>query len=259
MTPRELLADIIARHGGRDRWRQLKFVDVSFDAGGLAFALRGLDPTLLRNVNARFLPHATAAKFADFPRRGSIGICAPDRVRILDEKSTIVLDRSNPRARFSALSRQLRWDEGDLLYFAGYAMWSYVCFPFCLARPGVEACRAAPWGGAGWRLDVRFPANFATHSQLQSFYFDETLRLQLHTYCAEVIGPYARASHQCFDYGTSAGFSLSRRRRVTPRLWGSLFLSAPTLVWIDIASVEYVTGGSEAGFEHVDIGEDLET
>jgi hypothetical protein len=239
MNPHELLIDVMSRHGGHDRWQGVERIDVHFSTGGLAFASRGLGASPLRHVCARLSPHRFEAELSNFGADGIEGRVSSDHVRLLAREQTPLLERSNPRDRFSFLARQFRWDHGDLCYFAAYAMWNYVCFPFCLSLPDVQLLSASPWRRSGWRLDVHFPDSIPTHSRFQQFYFDARLQLVLHAYCADVIGRYARAIHRCYDYRESDGFALSRRRRVTPRVAGDVGLAAPTLVWIEIEGVHY--------------------
>jgi hypothetical protein len=239
---------VMSRHGGHDRWQGVERIDVRFSTGGLAFASRGLGSRPLRHVRVCLSPHRFEAEFSNLGSDGIEGTVSPDHVRLLAREQTTLLDRHNPRERFSFLARQFRWDHGDLCYFAAYAMWNYVCFPFCLSLPDVQLLSASPWRRAGWRLEVRFPDSIPTHSRFQQFYFDARLELVLHAYRADVIGRYARAMHWCYDYRESDGFALSRRRRVTPRILGDVGLSGPTLVWIEIERVQYqVANGRTVG------------
>lgn len=248
MSPYELVMNVMRRHGGHDRWQGVERIEVDFSTGGLAFASRGLGARPLRRVRACLSPRRFEAEFSDFGADRIEGRISTDHLRLLTREQTPLLERRNPRERFSFLARQFRWDQGDLCYFAAYAMWNYVCFPFCLSLPDVELISASPWRGSGWRLDVHFPDSIPTHCRFQQFYFNARLELDLHAYRADVIGRYARAIHRCYDYRESDGFALSRRRRVTPRVLGDVGLAGPTLVWIEIAHVHYqVASGGITG------------
>lgn len=239
MNPHELFTDVMSRHGGHDRWQGTERIDVHFSTGGLAFASRGLGARPLQHACARLSPHCFEAELSNAGADGFEARVSRDHVRLLARDHTPLLERHDPRGRFSFLARQFRWDQGDLCYFAAYAMWNYVCFPFCLSLPDVQLLSASPWRRSGWRLDVHFPDSIPTHSRFQQFYFNARLELVLHAYRADVIGRYARAIHRCYDYRESDGFALSRRRRVTPRVLGDVGLSGPTLVWIQIEGVHY--------------------
>src|SRR3546814_15162215 len=72
------------------------------------------------------------------------------------------------------------------MYFASYAMWSYLTAPFSLALPGVQLWDIDPIeeNGETWRgLRAVMPEGIATHSRAQEFYFgaDGLLRRQDYT------------------------------------------------------------------------------
>jgi hypothetical protein len=242
MTEGEFIGDVIAAHGGRSRWDRVGHVDVEFSAGGYAFASRQLDPALLRGVVGRFDAHIPAARVDAFGPRRVRGEFANGGVRLRGRDGEVLIDRPQARNRFGDVMRQVRWDEGDLFYFASYAMWNYLCFPFLLGTNALRRARVRPWRAAGWRLDAEFAAEFPTHSRRQAFYFDSSLRLIRHAYSADVIGPYARAIHHCANYVCTDGIWLARRRLVLPRLWGASSLPLPTLVRIEIANIKYGAG-----------------
>jgi hypothetical protein len=105
-------------------------------------------------------------------------------------------------------NRALWWDHLDLLYFAGYALWNYLCAPFLFAKPGFVAEEIEPWDEQNeqWRrLRVTFPLTVPTRCREQVFYFDARTLLRRVDYTAEVVGSWARAAHYCFDHKTFAG------------------------------------------------------
>ena len=86
------------------------------------------------------------------------------------------LEREDRARPLPAPARQFRWDDLDLLYFAGYALWGYVNAPFMLRRPGFGVEEAEPWheDGETWRaLRVRFPDDVPAHSREQTYYFGD--------------------------------------------------------------------------------------
>ena len=98
-------------------------------------------------------------------------------------------ERFNPRESFKGHVLDPPWDNLQLAYFAGYAMWNYLNTPFLFALPGVETEELQPWqenGGAWRRLKVTFPASIATHSAEQTFYFDQQGHLKRHDYAVDI-------------------------------------------------------------------------
>lgn len=169
------------------------------------------------------------------------------RVRHETSGGERLASRDDPRAAFSGASglrRNLRWDVLDTAYFAGYAMWNYLTTPLLLAREEVEVSEGDPLesNGERWRrLDARFGHGIETHSERQSFYFDDRGLLRRHDYAATVVSRLARASHFCAEHRAFDGLVLPTRRRVYPRLLGRA-LRAPTVVWIEIDAIEVVDG-----------------
>lgn len=59
--------------------------------------------------------------------------------------------------------------------FNGYALWTYLTTPFLMTLPGFTVAEINPIEDNGERwfgLQAHFPDRFASHSQLQEFYFD---------------------------------------------------------------------------------------
>jgi hypothetical protein len=139
-------------------------------------------------------------------------------VRIERHDGEVLSSRQEARAAFfgrAGLRRNLRWDPLDSVYFAGYAMWNYLTFPYLLTRDGVEVSDGDTWpeGGETWRrLDASFPPDIDTHSRRQTFYVDAGGRLRRHDYVPEVIGRWARSAHYCADHVQAGGLLFPTRR-----------------------------------------------
>ncbi len=118
-------------------------------------------------------------------------------------------ERRNARSAFRDLRHKLWWDRLDILYFATYAMWTYVSTPFVFAREDYLVSELDPWveNGEHWRrLAVTFPEHVHTHSREQVFYIDEDGLIRRHDYTAEPIGGWAKAAHYCHDHRPSTGW-----------------------------------------------------
>lgn len=186
---------------------------------GLAFAMkhkRGALADLTGTVSTSE-PHVV---LDPYPVKGQRGVLSGETVRIESESGETITQRSNPRAAFRSLRRQLWWDHLDLCYFAGYALWGYVNAPFILARPDFEVQEIDPWteNGERWQgLEVAFPATVPAHSRVQRYYFDDRGLLRRNDYTAEVFGNWAKATHYCFDHRELGGLVVPTRRRAMPR------------------------------------------
>lgn len=232
--PTSLLQEVLEAHGGLARWSQLRAVRARLAFGGLAFALRWNRAGARERV-ATILPHRAQVVFEDFPGPGYHATFTPERVWIADAHGGIRSERASPRDAFASWRRALWWDDLDLLYFSGYATWNYFTHPFLLAAPGVECAEREPCteGGQRWRrLEARFSSGFPTHSPVQMFYYDESLRLRRHDYTATVFASWAAAAHYSYDHVTVQGIPFPARRRVVPRGRSGAARRGPTLVWI---------------------------
>ena len=215
-----LLEKAIEAHGGRDAWHGREQFELEASVGGLAWPLRTRRrPGFFRG---RVRTAEPSMEVLDYPRPGQRGVFEPDRVWI-DGGA----ERRDPRASFRRFSRQLHWDDLDLLYFAGYAWWNYMAFPFLLDRPAFEVREEE-----GRRLRVRFPDGFPAHCREQVFYLDEQHRLVRNDYTAEVFGPWAKAKHLSGEHRRFDGLLVPTRRRVYMR--GTRF---PVIISLDVRSV----------------------
>jgi hypothetical protein len=227
-----LLDEALAANGGLERWAAVAVVEAGLQFEGLAFAMRwNRRGRRHRRVAAR--AHVPETRFDDYPRPGDAGRFTAGRVELLDSAGGVRRARDRPREAFRSVRRALWWDDLDLLYFAGYAVWNYLTAPFLLARPGVRTTEAGTWTERGetWRrLEVSFPPDIPTHSSKQVYYFDADLRVRRLDYTAEVFARWADAAHYCDDHHTVDGITIPTRRLVVPRDARGHSRSGPALV-----------------------------
>jgi hypothetical protein len=168
-------------------------------------------------------------------------------VRIERHDGEVLSSRVEARAAFfgrAGVRRNFRWDPLDSVYFAGYAMWNYLTFPYLLTREGVEVSEGDTWqeGGETWRrLDANFPPDIETHSRRQTYYVDADGRLRRHDYVAEVIGRWARSAHYCADHVQAGGLLFPTRRRVLLVGPGNRSLPFPTTVSLQLTDMRVET------------------
>ena len=233
----ELVQRAIDAHGGSDLWESADEITLELSAGGLAFATK-FQGSAVRATNVRISTRAQRVVFEEFPREGRRGILEPDgSVRIETNSGEVLANRSDPRGAFGDARHRLWWDRMDILYFATYAIWTYVCSPFVFAGEGYELSELGPWSEEGeqWeRLAVRFPASVQTHSPQQVFYIDQQGLIRRHDDTAEVLSDRAKAAHYSMDFETFDGLVLPTRRRVYPRKPDNQRRAHPRLVWIDV-------------------------
>ncbi len=238
-----LLDDAIEAHGGRGRWRKVGEISAHVRSGGLLMRMKGK----ASNYDDYGLTVETGgqrASFEPYPSEGRSGVFAGDDVQLLASDGTVIEERSGARDAFSGLSglrRNLRWDDLDALYFAGYAMWNYLNIPFLFDEPGFETEEGEPMEveGETWRrLDVTFPEGVHTHCRDQSLYFDSLGLLRRHDYSPDVVASFANAAHLCEQHREVDGIVFPTSRKVLPKGVSGRPMRGPTVVWIELDSME---------------------
>jgi hypothetical protein len=233
----ELVEQAIAAHGGIEMWEGADEVSVQLSSGGLAFASK-LQGSAVRDVRARISTSGQHVIFEPYPAAGQRGVLEQGgRVRIETDAGELVEERGNARGAFHDLRHKLWWDRLDILYFATYAMWTYVSTPFVFAREDYAVRELDPWmedGERRRRIAVTFPEHVHTHSREQVFHLDANGLIRRHDYTAEPIGGWAKAAHYCHDHRTFDGLVVPTRRRVYPRRRNDHRRAGPLLVWIDV-------------------------
>jgi hypothetical protein len=163
-------------------------------------------------------------------------------VAIETSDGSLVEERFQPRDSFQGHHLDTPWDRLHVAYFAGYAMWTYLNTPFLLAMEGVEAEEIQPWqeNGETWRrLKVTFPQNIATHSTVQTFFFDAAGLLKRHDYDVEV-SDASPGAHYVYQYKEFSGILVPTKRRVLGRRPDGTSIPDSLIVSIDLSEVEFI-------------------
>jgi hypothetical protein len=238
-----LLDEVIDAAGGRQRWRGVKGVSAHVKSGGLLMRLKG-KADRFHDYGVSVTREGQRAVFEPYPRPGTSGVFDAGSVRIEGAEGTVVAERGDARRAFfgvSGLRRDVRWDDLDALYFAGYALWNYLNTPFLLEQPGFEVSEGATLvaDGESWRrLDVVFPEGIHTHCLEQTLYFDSRGLLRRHDYHPDVVSSHANAAHLCDEHREFGGLVFPTRRRVVPKGLRGRPLRGPTIVSLELDSLE---------------------
>ncbi|WP_127509703.1 hypothetical protein [Actinoplanes solisilvae] len=236
----DLLDMVLRAHGGAQRWQRATAIRANAQVGGLALPTRGqgdtfADAHLALDVQRQ---HVT---FANFTGPGRLGMYTPHQVAIQDADGTVRGRRDEPRASFEGLGPKSTWDQLQALYFGGYALWNYLTAPYLLTFPGVQTEEVEPWSEKGeqWRrLRVTFPADIATHSTEQTFYYDESGLLRRHDYRVDIQGRSpALAAHYTEAHRTVSGLVFPTHRFVVPVAEDNTSLPGPVILAIDLPEI----------------------
>lgn len=228
----------IEAHGGLQRWRRFEQVTADLIQGGALWSLKGQPETIQQTTVTVGLRKewASHAPFGADRRRSRF---EPGRVALEAADGTVLEELLNPRQSFSGHTLQTPWTDLQLAYFAGCAMWTYLNTPFLLAWPGVETEEMEPLrtGDGSWRrLAVRFPKDIATHSAVQTLYFNSDGLLKRHDYDVEIAGNTPGA-HPIEDYVEISGIRFPTRRRIFARQPDGSFNTEPLVVSIDLSNI----------------------
>jgi hypothetical protein len=229
----------IDAHGGLDRWSQLKTVSARLLQGGVLWGLKGKDG-ILNDVHVTADLRTEWASHRPFTKPNRYTSFQPGRVAI-ETTDEIVEERLNPREFLKGHVLETHWDNLQLAYFAGYAIWTYLNTPFLFALPGVATEEIEPWqeDGETWRrLKVTFPGSIATHSAEQTFYFDQNGLLKRHDYDVDIMGGTS-AAHYLSELEEVSGIKLPTKHRIFGRQPDGKAVPTPLVVSIDLSEVEF--------------------
>ncbi|AIO72981.1 hypothetical protein [Burkholderia multivorans] len=229
---------VIDAHGGLAQWRNFRQVSARLVQGGALWGLKGfagvLDETTVTVATDRqWASHAPVGALA--ARSEFTG----DRVALLDSAGRVLAEREDPRGSFDGHALETRWDELQLAFFAGCAMWTYLNVPFVLAWDGVRCDDDGVWEEQGetWRrIRVHYPDALEVFSKTQTIYVGPDGLLRRLDYDVEIAGNTPGA-HYVSDYTTVSGIRFPTKRRIYPRTPDGHALPEPLVVSIDLHDI----------------------
>ena len=236
----ELVDFAIDAAGGLDRFRGFRSVSAQLHHTGALWALEQREGVLTHSRVTVQL-HEQRVSHGPFAPTTHHSIYTPSRVEIRQQDGSLVEHLDAPRASFDGYEMATPWSNAQLSYFAGYTMWTYLTSPFLLRHPGVQIQEVAPWmvDGLPWRrLRVEFPSTLATHSAVQTFYFDVDGLLRRHDYEVDIQGRNS-AVRYISDYVQVQGIRMPTRFRIYPRMPENVALPEPLIVGVDLSDFRF--------------------
>ena len=163
-------------------------------------------------------------------------VWTPDRVSVERADGAILQSRDHHRQKLlTNASLEAPWDDLDLLYFRGYALWNYLMAPFYFTWPGFSTREVESHREAGQTLrvlEVTYPDGFPAHCKVQKYYYDNQYHLRRLDYAADVLNA-GLAVHYCFDEEMIDGLLFPMLRRAIGAPGGQAALSAPSAVLLN--------------------------
>jgi hypothetical protein len=238
MSMSELRDLVIDAHGGIERWNKVKAIEADMSITGAMWARKGW-PDALKAVHVTADTRTQWISYRPFISEGMCSVCTPDRTLIEAQDGKPSKDRKNPRAAFDGHTVETPWDDLNLAYFSGYAMWNYLNAPFIFALPGFKTEEIEPWHDNGEerrRLRVVFPDHIGTHCPEQIFHINGEGLMCRMDYSAAVTGG-APTAHHMSEHKEFSRIKIATKRRALRRKADGTAIPLPVFVAIDIANV----------------------
>src|SRR5882762_1033213 len=106
----------------------------------------------------------------DFPGQDKKFVFEPNCI-VMEKIDGTVINRDDPEASFAGQQGSTPWNDFDVIYFQGEALWAYGNTPFRYTREGfaTEEIPSIQVHGETWRrLRITFPDYMKSHTRRQS-------------------------------------------------------------------------------------------
>jgi hypothetical protein len=211
---KDLLNIAIEAHGGLQRWSRVKTVTVAASITGETWKVKG-KPNYLKNVIFAVETRRERVTM-DFPGQDKRSVFEPNRVEMQRRDGTVVATRDDPEASFQRQDQFTPWDDLDVAYFSGEALYAYINTPFLYTYEGFSSEEIAPIqvDGETWRrLKVTFPDTVKSHTKTQISCFGPDGLLRRHDYIVDILGGVPGLNYAS-SYRTVDGIVFPTTRRV---------------------------------------------
>ncbi|MCM8541434.1 MAG: hypothetical protein NE328_14300 [Lentisphaeraceae bacterium] len=208
MTSEELLKAVMRAHDPDGIWTSINFMKIRLRICGRILMTKLKNPSV-RELDIEVSTSKPWIKINSFPDQNSYGVLDGYQARIIS-KNTESCRTFNYPYKYKFL-----WDDLDLLFFLGYALWNYTTTPYIFQMPGFSIEKLSDLNGEH-RLSVHFPNDIPSHCQQQIFYFDEKYLQTRLDYTAEVFWGSARGRHYCEKVKDFGGLKVATNRYVYP-------------------------------------------
>jgi hypothetical protein len=228
----DLLDLAVAAHGGLDRWREVREIDLDLSIGGAIWFVKGC-PNVLNDISMRVSTgeQKVTTTYHDRDLRATF---TPSLVTL--ESAEGISRHEDPA---SAFDDDGPWNDVHVTYFSGEALWTYLNTPFIYTRDDFETEEIDPVDvdGERWRrLKVTFPPAVATHTREQISCFGPDGLLRRHDYTVDILGG-ATGLNFAAGYREAGGILFATSRRVYAYEGDYRLVPEPLLVSIDIRNL----------------------
>jgi hypothetical protein len=175
----------------------------------------------------------------DFPGQDKRAIFVPDRISIETEKGILIEARDDPEKSFAGQKRETPWDDIQVSYFVGEALWTYLNTPFLYTHEGfaTQEIASIQVESETWRrLQVTFPDNVKSHTRQQISCFGPDGLLRRHDYTVDILRG-ATGLNYASEYRDVDGIIVPTKRRVYAYEGNYQLVKEPLLVAIDMREI----------------------
>ena len=233
----DLLAFAIDAHGGLDLWRKIRSIQVAASITGAIWFVKGQGDTLKDVVLTA--DTLTERLTVDFPGQDKRAIFEPQRIVIQRMDGASITHRDKPEQSFVGQQRETPWDDIQVIYFVGEALWTYLNVPFLYMQDGFVTAEIAPIevdGEVCRRLQVTFPDHIKSHTRTQISCFGPDGLLRRHDYTVDILGG-ATGLNYASEYRDVGGIVIPTKRRIYAYEGDYQPVWNPLLVRIDMGEI----------------------
>ena len=210
----DLLQLAVKAHGGLKRWNQVKAIKVAASITGAIWFLKSQGDYLKDIVMT--VDTTKERLVTDLPGQDKRLIFEPNRIVMEKADGTLIQARDNPEASFAGQVRETPWDDIQVAYFQGEALWTYLNTPFLYTHEGfvTEEIASIQVNGEIWRrLKITFPDNIKSHTREQISCFGPDGLLRRHDYTVDILGG-ATGLNYASEYRDVGGIIIPTKRRI---------------------------------------------
>ena len=233
----DLLQLAVDAHGGLKRWNEISTITVAASLTGAIWFVKSQGDYLKDVVMT--VDTTKERLITDFPGQDKRFIFEPQHLVMERRNGTILQERENPEEIFVGQLRETPWDDLQVAYFQGEALWTYLNTPFLYAKPGfvTEETTSIQVDGEQWRrLKVTFPDNIKSHTREQISCFGPDGLLRRHDYTVDILGG-ATGLNYASDYRDVDGIIIPTKRRIYAYEGDYQLVPEPLLVKIDMGEI----------------------
>ena len=233
----DLLETALTAHGGLDRWNEVRSITIDASITGAIWYVKNQGEAL---KDIQFEVDTTRQRLrVDFIGQDKRSIFEPFRVEMQRSDGQLIDARDDPDKSFDGHQLETPWDDIDLAYFAGEALWTYLNTPFLYdwAWFVTEEIDPIEVDGETWRrLKVTFPDYIKSHTRQQISCFGPDGLLRRHDFTIDILGG-ATGLLYATDYRDVDGIIIPTTRRGYAWQGEYQLVSEPLLVAIDMGEI----------------------